>query len=653
MNMNKHIEQVQALNLAFAATEQKLTAEIAALTQREQEVTAQLLALRLQAEQEKTEQAAICSEQAHALQREHAEREQALTQQLQAGQEELRRLEQERVLREQEHAEQTHQARQELEALAHTLAQREQEVAAQLLALQQQAEQEKAEQARLHGEQAHAMRREHAEREQALNQQLQAGQQELRRLEQERVLREKDHAEQSSQARQELESLLRTQVQREQAVAEKLEREQEVLAQLLASQQQAAHEKAELLQRQQEDWAQLESALNNQIATLQNETQMLHQAQQLQAQQHGLEISTRLDEHTRLLEACAALEAQLQAEMQSGQQASLHLRQLLAEVQHSLEMTHTSLSWRMTAPLRKLASFITFKPPPNLTFPIVLEATYAIMPTTVDTQINAAQASAEHIMPASTGKTNSSHTPDKEMKKGVPHQAIMPSISESPPINVQHVSIESIMLTSAQATNPPVPALVSTMEELLACHDRQFVRRVYQTLLRREPDPEGLTYYLSRLRSGISKIEIIAQLCYSSEGQACNPQIPSLNTTLRRFKISRIPVFGKIYIYFTGVEGFCPVEKKLRIIENKLSRYNEQSNDRFDFLGQTLNNLHLILCDVSEQISGIRLESSNKTLGDINSDISQNSIDKKNITPPSHASDVLAELSKSIIYKRV
>ena len=74
MNINKQIEQVQALNLAFAATEQQLTAEIAALAQREQEVAAQLQALRQQAEQEKAEQAAIHSEQEHALRREYAER---------------------------------------------------------------------------------------------------------------------------------------------------------------------------------------------------------------------------------------------------------------------------------------------------------------------------------------------------------------------------------------------------------------------------------------------------------------------------------------------------------------------------------------------------------------------------------------------------
>jgi hypothetical protein len=60
-----------------------------------------------------------------------------------------------------------------------------------------------------------------------------------------------------------------------------------------------------------------------------------------------------------------------------------------------------------------------------------------------------------------------------------------------------------------------------TLDELLQYHDKQFISCAYQTLLGRTPDPEGLQYYLDRLRSGISKYEILAQLRFSKEGKTC------------------------------------------------------------------------------------------------------------------------------------
>lgn len=61
----------------------------------------------------------------------------------------------------------------------------------------------------------------------------------------------------------------------------------------------------------------------------------------------------------------------------------------------------------------------------------------------------------------------------------------------------------------------------TNLTELLLLHDKQFVTSAYQSLLGRLPDPEGFQYYLGRLRSGISKYEILAQMRFSKEGKAC------------------------------------------------------------------------------------------------------------------------------------
>ena len=57
-----------------------------------------------------------------------------------------------------------------------------------------------------------------------------------------------------------------------------------------------------------------------------------------------------------------------------------------------------------------------------------------------------------------------------------------------------------------------------SLNELLQYHDKQFITCAYQTILGRMPDPEGFRYYLDRLRSGLSKYEILAQMRFSKEG---------------------------------------------------------------------------------------------------------------------------------------
>jgi FkbM family methyltransferase len=582
----ERIKREQTLLEQTSQAKQEVENLLRTQAQREREVLAQLLAVQQQATREKAELTRSHAEKERELGSQQAQREKALTQQLHAHQQELRNLQKDRVKREQEAA------------------------------------QEKADLARRHSEQEHALLRQQADREKAHSQQLRTQQEEFHRLQLEQSKREQALLEEHSQTRQLLQGLRDTVAQRE----------QEVLAQLQASQQQAAQEKTELLQkqseqeqalhrqhsereaaltqqlqelqqllqRQQEDWAQLENALNNEIATLQNETQTLHQAQQLQAQQHSLEISTKLDEHTRLLEACAALKAQLQAEIQSGQHASLHLRQSLAEVQQSLATTHASLTWRMTAPLRTLASFIAPKKNLDSASPIVAaEATDAIMTAAAALQsINVQKASIEPIMPATTEAANS-HTPAHEMGEGVRPHAIMPSISESQPINVQHASIEPIMFPFTQAT---APALASTLDELLACHEQQFVRCAFQTLLGRDPDPEGLGYYLGRLRTGFSKMRIVAQLRLSKEGKAHAAKLPGLDIAVQRHQKGQYPLIGWLFRRLNGGEGNHPTERKLRSIENQLFLLSDESKCRFNQLETALTGLHHLVVQQTQSV---------------------------------------------------
>ena len=556
----KHTEQTNQL-------QQELQSLLRAMAQREQEAAAQLLVIQRQVEQEKAELTRSHNDQARVLQRQHVEREQALDRQLHTARQERRDLERELARREKEHAGQISQNQQELEGLLRASAQREQDIATQLLTIQQQAKQERDELARGHIDQARALQCRHAEREQDLGRQLQTALQKLQRLEQELVQREQEHTGQISQTQQELERILRTSAQRE----------QEIAAQLLEIQQQAEQEKAELArghndqtrtlerrhaerdlsltqqlqakQKELQDHAKNEQEIGKKIAALQSETQS-------QTQKYNTELSARLDEHIHLIEACAALEIQLKTDILSEQQASLRLRQTLAEVQQSLAITHASLTWRLTSPLRALASLITQK---------------------------------KNTSPLSLGETK-------------PSPLITPPVSESQPTGDQPVSIETITLHSAQMTTPSSSTIASTLDELLAYHDQQFVHCAYQTLLGRSPDPEGLGYYLSRLRTGFSKMRIVAQLRLSKEGKAHAKErkarattLPGLNQAMKRYQRRQYFLIGWLFRWLNDGESDRPTERKLRAIENQIFLLSDESNRRFNQLETALTGLHHIV----------------------------------------------------------
>ena len=57
------------------------------------------------------------------------------------------------------------------------------------------------------------------------------------------------------------------------------------------------------------------------------------------------------------------------------------------------------------------------------------------------------------------------------------------------------------------------------VKDLLHLDGEEFVNRTYVTLFRRLPDPDGLVNYLTELRSGVSKLEIVSRLRKSTEGR--------------------------------------------------------------------------------------------------------------------------------------
>ncbi|HEX8745951.1 MAG TPA: DUF4214 domain-containing protein, partial [Pyrinomonadaceae bacterium] len=83
------------------------------------------------------------------------------------------------------------------------------------------------------------------------------------------------------------------------------------------------------------------------------------------------------------------------------------------------------------------------------------------------------------------------------------------------------------------------------VNELLKYHDKEFVRNAYRAVLKREADDSGYNHYLDSLRSGrYNKVDILAAMRYSPEGEERNVRIRGLRlpSTLRR--LYRLPALG-------------------------------------------------------------------------------------------------------------
>jgi glycosyltransferase involved in cell wall biosynthesis len=141
--------------------------------------------------------------------------------------------------------------------------------------------------------------------------------------------------------------------------------------------------------------------------------------------------------------------------------------------------------------------------------------------------------------------------------------------------------------TTSDKSEPPSAsgtktiAAVRTLDQLLACEGKAFIVCAYQTLLDRDPDPTGFNYYLGRLRAGIPKIQILAQLRLSVEGKAQGACLPGLDAAIGRCRRGNLPIIGSLFRLINGMDGNKSAQLRLRGIENQLFLLGEE-NERLE-----------------------------------------------------------------------
>ena len=131
------------------------------------------------------------------------------------------------------------------------------------------------------------------------------------------------------------------------------------------------------------------------------------------------------------------------------------------------------------------------------------------------------------------------------------------NLSRRPPIDIDKI-MERIRAEvrdqeqgreDTRLQDTPLQARSIHCRDLLRFEDEAFLQQAYRTLLHRMPEPEGLAFWLHKLRRlGWSKVDILWNIRSSSEGQVHGVPIRGLKTRYVLYRIwkttLKIPVFG-------------------------------------------------------------------------------------------------------------
>lgn len=366
------------------------------------------------------------------------------------------------------------------------------------------------------------------------------------------LVREQQLTQQLLDTRQRVENVTLLFAQREkESYLEKLQLQKEIERNQSLAAEQLLHATRENQKREEAHYARYtdlqqlkhnqENELKEQLALSQQaaKQQELELCKQYAEYQHELQqahakvemINNQAIEHVKL--AASVVESELRQQLKVAMDRLLPLQDEILLLQSELQQVINSFSWWFTAPLRWLV--------------------YAIRPNGSSVKI----------------RPKLSHS----ISKNIERISITPLFGESPMVSY--------------APNSTVAA-ARTIDELLGHFDAAFVYCSYITLLGREPDPEGMAYYLGRLRSGYSKSELIAQIALSSEGRNCEKPLKGLDELLARQRRAQ-HWFWRRFSRSDRLERQCNrLEYTVERVANQLLLLENDMGDHLDRLSQSI-----------------------------------------------------------------
>lgn len=136
------------------------------------------------------------------------------------------------------------------------------------------------------------------------------------------------------------------------------------------------------------------------------------------------------------------------------------------------------------------------------------------------------------------------------------------------------------MNTTYPYFSPQPSRAASSIEELLALHDEAFIRCAYVTVLDRDPDPEGFRHFLFRVRSGESRLSIVASMRLSLEGRQQEYVLDGLDRAIRAHRWRRWALLGPILRLLGVGRERVDLRRQIAAVEAKLHRLADPVHER-------------------------------------------------------------------------
>jgi O-antigen chain-terminating methyltransferase len=128
------------------------------------------------------------------------------------------------------------------------------------------------------------------------------------------------------------------------------------------------------------------------------------------------------------------------------------------------------------------------------------------------------------------------------------------------------------------------------LDDFTRLHNHAFIQGAFAGILKRDPDPQGLSHYMGALRSGrMSKAEVLGRLRYSPEGRMHKVMVRGLFWPFFRSVMGALPVIGHVVAMVEMAVGAPTFLRAFRAIENECGPGRE---NRDSFLANVIRDFN-------------------------------------------------------------
>lgn len=141
-------------------------------------------------------------------------------------------------------------------------------------------------------------------------------------------------------------------------------------------------------------------------------------------------------------------------------------------------------------------------------------------------------------------------------------------------VGTANVSVNTVGVNGAENSVEIVPSLPSSMADLMARNNREFIYGLYQIMLGRTVDSGGLQNYLQRMASGVSRKEVVRGFSTSDERKARIALFNRLDSVNKDTKARRRPLLGAAAAMRLQQLEQAVATKRIHAMENQIAQMN-------------------------------------------------------------------------------